>query len=207
MDFDEDFDQDEEVMERGLCIFLGGVPGVGKSYLMDQLKKAGDLNGFEIINVGSIMFNIARDLELVDDRDQMRDLDRETQLGLQMEASQFISDQYLDQGIDVILDSHLQVLTKRGYMGTLSIWTSMSIDIDYIIVIEADPESIRERRGKDTSRKRNVNLEEIQKHQEANRVTAFSYTTISNTIIQIVDNSQGLESQALEKIKIILNDG
>lgn len=200
----DDFDQD--VIFQGSCLMMTGVPGVGKSYLIKELQKAGDLEGFQVLSMGSIMFEIAKDLEVVDDRDQMRYLDRETQLALQQEASQLIQSEYLDQGIDVLLDTHLQILTKRGYMGTLSVWTATAIDIDYIILVEADPETIKSRRETDKSRKRNINLEEIQSHQEINRMTAFSYTVLSNTIIQIVDNSQGLESQALDKIKIILND-
>lgn len=200
----DDFDQDG--IFPGSCLMVAGVPGVGKTYIIKQLQKAGDLEGFEVLNMGSIMFEIAKDLEVVDDRDQMRYLDRETQLALQQEASQLIQSDYLDQGIDVLLDTHLQILTKRGYMGTLSVWTATAIDIDYIILVEADPETIKSRRESDKSRKRNVDLEEIQRHQEINRMTAFSYTVLSNTIVQIVDNSQGLESQALDKIKIILND-
>lgn len=174
-------------------IFLTGVPGVGKTYLLNRpyLKERIDNDGFLIVSMGSEIFEVAKKEKIAFDRDDLRRLDRETQMQLQNLACEKIQSDYVDQDINIIVDTHASILTPQGYLGTFSVWTAQAVDIDFIIILEANPEDIRKRRENDKTRKRLPSIHEIVQHQDFNRAMIASYVTYSTTIAKIIDNTEG----------------
>lgn len=184
----EEIEGEDQTADPGMCIMLLGVPGVGKTYLLNEASQEVDYNNFKILSMGSVMLKIALEENLVNDRDDMRNLDRESQIALQAMACDYIQAEYIEKGQNVILDTHASILTPKGYLSALSVWTASAIDINYIILLEASPEVILERRSKDNSRRRNADLEEIQEHQDINRGIVTAFTTFSKTILKLIKN-------------------
>jgi len=73
----------------GKKVIITGVPGVGKTTVINkaltQLKSEGV--DYQPINFGTFMFEVAKSEGLVQDRDQMRTLDRADQKRLQQRAA------------------------------------------------------------------------------------------------------------------------
>jgi cytidylate kinase len=77
----------------GKKVIITGVPGVGKTTVVNEALKIIKDEGIEYtsINFGSFMFEVAKNDNIVRDRDQMRTLDRSLQKRLQQRAAQAIS--------------------------------------------------------------------------------------------------------------------
>ncbi len=187
-------------------IFLCGVPGVGKTYLLSSPKIIKTLadSDYELVGMGSVMFKIALDKMVVEDRDGMRELDRETQMELQRLAAEEINNRYVERNKNVVVDTHASVLTPEGYLGTFSVWVADEINIDTIVLVEAKPSDILERRMKDTSRRRNALEDEIIQHQDFNRAVVAAYTTFSTARALILDNSTGRAEEAQNRLLRVL---
>lgn len=200
-----DDDIEDTDTETGTAIMLLGVPGVGKTFLIDQAKAQIKENNFIVLNMGSVMFDYAIIEGIVNDRDELRNLPPARQVEIQAEACEYIQEEYLENGINIILDTHASILTPGGYLSSLSVWTASNIDLDNIIILEAPPEVIAERRAGDNSRKRRADLQEIQEHQTNNRIICFSYATFTKTLIKIIDSSKPAEALNDFKSIILLN--
>lgn len=61
-------------------VVISGVAGVGKSTILDIVKSR---TNYDIINFGTLMFEMARNINLVRDRDELRKLPVDTQMNLQ----------------------------------------------------------------------------------------------------------------------------
>ena len=79
-------------------VVVSGIPGVGKSTVLEMLKKKTD---YEIINFGTLMYEMARDIGLVKSRDELRKLPIDTQINLQKKASAAIGKME-----NVVIDTH-----------------------------------------------------------------------------------------------------
>ncbi len=78
---------------EGKKVIITGVPGVGKTTVVNEALKKIREEGVEYqsINFGTFMFEVAKNDNIVQDRDQMRTLDRAVQKQLQQRAAQAIS--------------------------------------------------------------------------------------------------------------------
>ncbi len=101
----------------GKKVIITGVPGVGKTTVVNEALKKLSLEGVEYksINFGTFMFEVAMNEKIVQDRDQMRTLDRAVQKRLQQRAAQAIAQ---IQG-NVLIDTHASVKTPKGYLAGL----------------------------------------------------------------------------------------
>ena len=73
---------------QGRKVIITGVPGVGKTTVVNEALKKLKSEGVEYqsINFGSFMFEVAKKENVVQDRDQMRTLDRAVQKQLQQQG-------------------------------------------------------------------------------------------------------------------------
>jgi adenylate kinase len=73
----------------GKKVIITGVPGVGKTTVVNEALKKLKEEGIEYqsINFGTFMFEVAKNDNIVQDRDQMRTLDRAVQKRLQQRAA------------------------------------------------------------------------------------------------------------------------
>ncbi|MFN3527497.1 MAG: adenylate kinase [Candidatus Altarchaeaceae archaeon] len=177
-----------------------GVPGTGKTTVLNKAMEIGLKEKYKIVNYGDVMVEEAKSRNLVKNRDEMRKLDPEIQKEIQRNAARKIGKME-----NVIVDTHASISTPKGYLPGLPEWVLREIMPDVIILIEADPKEISERRAKDTSRIRDIEeIESINEHQQMNRAIAMSYATITGATVAIVKNNNGKLEEAARKIFEIL---
>ena len=87
-------------------VVIAGVAGVGKSTVLAEIKKG---TSYDIINFGTLMYEMAKSLELVQSRDDIRHLNVETQMNLQKKAANAIG-----QMDNVIIDTHMSMGASRN---------------------------------------------------------------------------------------------
>jgi adenylate kinase len=173
-------------------IVVAGVPGVGKSTCMKAASKAKNL---KIVNYGDVMFEVAQKLG-VKDRDEMRKMPLEKQIACQRGAGEKLG--AMD---DIIVDTHSMIKTPKGFLPGLPIWVIENLKPTTIFLIEASAEEILKRRGKDETRARDPDtVDEIELHQQMNRMAAVSYATLSGATVRIIINADGKVDDAVKAV-------
>ena len=179
------------------AIIVTGIPGVGKTTVMEAAAKARDLR---IAVYGSVMFEVASAKGLVKVRDEMRKLPAETQKAIQKEAAKRIA----GMG-DVIVDTHCSIKTPTGYLPGLPAWVLTELEPTAIVLVEAEPKEILRRRQNDATRRRDEDtLEAIAEHQEYNRRFAAAYATLTGATVHTVQNQDGGVAAALAQMMPVL---
>lgn len=180
------------------AIIVTGIPGVGKTTVMEAAAKARDL---KIAVFGSVMFEVAQARKLVASRDDMRKLPPEQQKEIQREAAQKIA----AMG-KVIVDTHCTVKTPKGYLPGLPAWVLEALKPSVIVLVEAANADIHKRRANDATRKRDADsLESIAEHQEYNRRFAAAYATLTGATVHTVHNNDGAVEQAMKEILTVVS--
>lgn len=178
-------------------IVVTGIPGVGKTTVMKQAAEGIDI---KFVTFGSVMIDIAKEMGLVKDRDEMRKLTLDQQKDLQIRSAEKVA----SMG-DVILDTHCTVKTPKGYMPGLPEWVLKKLKPTAIVVVEADPDEIFNRRAKDATRNRDPDSEEeIAEHQQINRAAAMSYATLTGATVKIVFNHDDAIDEAVKQAEPVV---
>ena len=187
----------------GRKVIITGVPGVGKTTVVNEALKKLESEGVEYqsINFGSFMFEVAKKEGIVQDRDQMRTLDRAVQKRLQQLAAQAIA----KLSVNVIIDTHASVKTPKGYLAGLPEWVLREIMPDLIILVEADNDQILMRRLSDETRTRDKEgSRAIKEHQQFNRSIAASYAMMTGCTIKNITNADHLLEYAAQEMADVL---
>ncbi|HDD57467.1 MAG: adenylate kinase [Thermoplasmata archaeon] len=178
-------------------IVVTGIPGVGKTTVM---KKAAEGMDIKFVTFGTVMIEIAQELGIAKDRDEMRKLSLEQQKELQIKTAEAVA----KMG-DVIVDTHCTIKTPQGYMPGLPEWVIKKLNPKTIVVVEADPEEIFNRRAKDTTRNRDPDtVEQIAEHQQINRAIAMAYAALSGATVKIVFNHDNRLDEAVKQAEPVL---
>ncbi len=184
-------------------IVLTGIPGVGSSTVVKKSLNmmGGAAEEFRSVNYGDVMFEVADEKGLVKARDEMRKLSGEDQREIQQVAAERIA----EMEERVILDTHCTIKTPLGYLPGLPKWVLDGLKPDQIILVEADPKEIYQRRVKDTSRSRDSDaVELIDEHQQMNRSVAMAYAALTGATVKIIANhDNGLKEAADELLEVI----
>ncbi|MEM4679287.1 MAG: AAA family ATPase, partial [Candidatus Jordarchaeales archaeon] len=100
---------------KGAVVVVTGVPGVGKTTVIDNAIEAARKEGMKItlMNYGTVMLEIAKAKGLVENRDQMRKLPSNIQREVQKLAAEKIADA-AKEGI-VVVDTHMLINTPEGF--------------------------------------------------------------------------------------------
>ena len=182
-------------------IVVTGTPGVGKTTV---LKTALENTSTEygVVNYGDVMLEEAK-RRGVRDRDEMRRLSPEIQRDIQRKAAQEIATKAEDKGI--IVDTHCTIKTPSGYLPGLPVWVLDALKPEKIVLIEAEPEEIMNRRMKDTTRIRDADvLSEIEEHQLVNKATAMAYAALTGATVKIIRNSDNKLTEASQQLIDVL---
>jgi len=178
-------------------VIITGVPGVGKSTVIEAAQKAGD---YEVVVYGTEMFNVAMSKGLVKHRDEMRKLDPNVQREIQEEAAQAIA----AKG-DVIVDTHCTIQTPRGYLPGIPAWVAHALKPSQFVLVEATPEEIAGRRAGDATRVRDADSEDaIAQHQAMNRAAAMAVATLTGATVATVINADNKVDETRDQILKIL---
>ena len=178
-------------------VVVTGIPGVGKTTVM---QKAAEGINIQFVTFGTVMADIAIEMKLVKNRDEMRKLTLEQQKNLQIKTAEKIAKMK-----NVIVDTHCTVKTPKGYMPGLPEWVVKKLKPDTIVVVEADPEEIYNRRVGDPTRNRDQDsVEMIAEHQQINRAAAMAYAALSGATVKIVFNHDNAVDEAVKQASPVL---
>ena len=178
-------------------IVVTGIPGVGKTTVMQKAAEGMDL---EFVTFGTVMIDIAKEKGLVKDRDEMRKLSLDQQKKLQIQTAEKVANMK-----NVIVDTHCTVKTPKGYMPGLPEWVVKKLKPIAIVVVEADPEEIYNRRANDETRDRDPDsIEKIAEHQQINRAAAMAYAALSGATVKIVFNHDNAIDEAVKEATPVL---
>ncbi|MCK4366087.1 MAG: adenylate kinase [Thermoplasmatales archaeon] len=178
-------------------IVVTGIPGVGKTTVMKNAAEGMDI---EFVTFGTVMSEIAIETGLVQNRDEMRKLTLEQQKDLQIKSAEKIA----SMG-NVILDTHCTIKTPKGYLPGLPEWVIKKLKPTAIVVVEADPEEIYNRRAGDKTRNRDPDTkEQIDEHQMVNRAAAMVYAVLSGSTVKIVFNHDNAIDKAVRQALPVL---
>jgi len=178
-------------------IVVTGIPGVGKTTVM---KKAAEGLDISFVTFGTVMIDIAMELGLVKDRDEMRKLTIDQQKKLQIKTAERVSKMK-----NVIVDTHCTIKTPKGYLPGLPEWVIKELKPNSIILVEANPKEIFNRRLNDNTRKRDPDsIDKIEEHQHINRAIAMAYSSITGATVKIIYNHDDAIKEAVEEAKPVL---
>jgi adenylate kinase len=188
---------------QGKKVIITGVPGVGKTTVVNEALKNLKSEGVEYqsINFGTFMFEVAKSDNAVQDRDQMRTLDRAVQKRLQQRAAQAIA----KVTGNVLIDTHASVKTPKGYLAGLPEWVLREIMPDIIVLVETDDDQILMRRLTDETRARDKEgSRSIAEHQQFNRAIAAAYAMMTGCTVKIVINADFLLERSSSELADVL---
>lgn len=175
-------------MRDRMVAIIGGIPGVGKTTVLEKTD-------LKVVNFGTVMLELSG----LDNRDEIRKLPVEKQKDLQKKAAEKISSMGR-----VLVDTHYSIKTGKGYLPGIPPWVAERIEIEDIIVVEADELNIIERRARDMSRSRDRELEGIREHQLVNRGFAIALAQMKGAVLSIVKNEEGKADECAQRIKEIM---
>jgi len=197
-----------------LRVVVVAVPGAGKTTTLQLLQKM--IPEVKIVNFGDYMFEKAKKLYGIKDRDEMRKkLSLEEYRKLQEEAAKEIS----ELPGDVVVDTHVAIKMSTGYYPGLPSRVVRILKPDVIVVMEFDPKLIIERRLKDVGLKKPVVTEvgtlrqprskrdletpdEIEMHQQMNRYFAVAAAHEVEACVKVLDFRKVPQTRPFEHAEI-----
>ncbi|MGA3109495.1 MAG: adenylate kinase [Candidatus Bathyarchaeia archaeon] len=180
---------------------MTGIPGVGKTTVLNELQDLAKQNrvNLAVLNFGTIMNEIMRELGKEMNRDEMREQGIETQRKVQELAANEISNR-AGQGT-IVVDTHMFVRTNVGMWAGLPQNVLQRLSPRLFVLIEADPEQIAGRRKVDTDRKREQSLfEDILFDLQWSRATAAASAVVTGAPVKVIRNDAGKQKQAAQEL-------
>ncbi len=190
----------------GKVIVLTGIPGVGKTTVMEELLKIGREQGknVSVVNFGTTMMEVAKREGNVKNRDELRKSAIEFQKKIQTEAAKAIAGQ-VKEGSIVLVDTHMIIRTEEGYYPGIPQDVITVLRPSSYVLVETDPKEILARRSKDKTRSRDMILaQEIESELQLSRSAAMACAVATGTPVKIVQNPPGKQAQAARELLPLL---
>lgn len=184
-----------------LTVIVTGLPGVGKTTVLDALKGVSERNGvpISIVNFGTAMSEILKRKGVALDRDDIRRQDIALQREVQEEAAREISERR--GGGILIVDTHMFVKTDCGLWPGLPMNVLSKLSPSLLVLIEAPPEEIANRRRSDRSRRRDeASRALIEQELNWSRSLAAACSVMTGAPVKIVNNEPGRHLEAAEEL-------
>ncbi|MFN3910107.1 MAG: adenylate kinase [Candidatus Anstonellaceae archaeon] len=163
-------------------IIVVGLPGVGKTTIIQEAST----KGWEIINYGSLMFELAKNEFGISSRDEIRKLDEKKQEKLQKKVGDYLAKR---KEKNLILDTHCSIHTNNGYLPGLPFNLLKKLQVEKLILITAPIDDILKRRQIDQGRERDFQSKEsIIEHEQLNMAYLAAYSVISGAPVSIIKN-------------------
>ncbi len=174
-------------------IIVSGIPGVGKSTVIGMVEEKSE---YRVINFGTLMFEMGKELNLVENRDEIRKLNISEQIDLQKKAAI-----KLGQMNNIIIDTHMSIKSPKGYLPGLPQWVLNELNVSSYFLIESTAEEILKHRSKDPTRARDDDtMDDIKEQQEINRYYAVAYSVYSGATVNFIYNPDNHPEMAAENI-------
>jgi adenylate kinase len=186
-------------------IIIVGLPGAGKTSVLNELKK---MKNLEIVNFGDLISEIAIKKGLVKNRDELNyvpvKIHRELQKTVAKKIKQLDKKARKNKKI-LIIDTHALLKKKEGFFPGISP-ELLKEKIEGFIFIDAPSEEIIERRKTDKTRTREiVSKDEIDKHRFLSICFLSSYSSQTGAPLFIVENRNNRLEEAVKQISEIIN--
>ncbi len=177
-------------------IVITGIPGSGSTTVLSKVLEKLD---FMHVNYGDVMLEIAKDDNLVDNRDDLRKLSPDIQKEVQKKAAQSIREK--SEQSNIIVDTHCTINTPSGFLPGLPKWVLDKLKPDMFVLLEADGDEILKRRISDTTRNRDSErLKDIELHQEMNRAASMAYAVLTGATVKIIENHDNKVDEAVDEM-------
>ena len=176
-------------------VIIVGIPGVGKTTIVDKVKKILQNKGVstKYIVFGSVMMEEANKIG-VKDRDDMRKLPVNHQRKLQVAASTKISKIITEV---LLVDTHLFIKTNDGFWPGIPYDVATALSPTHIFLVIAQPEEIIKRRLNDESRRRDLVTEnEVMEELEIAKNMLSCLAVITGAPIMHIQNTEGKADKA-----------
>ena len=172
---------------------VSGVPGVGLSALAVRARRQ-LTDEYELVNFGDVMLEQAALRDLATRRSALGELSRRETRRLQRRAGEYVADRA--EAAAVICTTHLAVETDAGFLPGLPSGVLEDVEPDRFVLVEAAPETIRERRGEADRAYGEASARAIEFEQDLGRTAAFEYAVAVDAPVQLVENDGPLEAGA-----------
>ncbi len=187
------------MMDVSKKVIIVGIAGVGKTTVVTKLEemlKAANIKAEHVV-FGTVMFEEAQKIG-VKNRDDMRRLDIKTQKQLQVDAASVIAKK---RAPIVLIDTHLFISTKEGYMPGLPNDILKALSPTNLVLIEASPNDIVSRRQNDPTRTRDpAKPEVIERELLIAKSMLSASAVIAGAAIKMVTNAVGKADECAKDI-------
>lgn len=189
----------------GKTVVVAGIPGVGKTTVLDELRRMleGRADHVEVVNFGTVMKELFEKAGERIHRDEMRRRSLGLQKEVQVKAAALIA-QKARRGA-VIVDTHMFVETGDGLLAGTPSHVLTELKPSALILIEAEPEEIAKRRFMDKERVRGTaNHKRIIEELAWSRATAAACAVLTGAPVKIITNEEGKQREAARAILELL---
>ncbi|HXY82273.1 MAG TPA: adenylate kinase [Candidatus Saccharimonadales bacterium] len=179
-----------------------GIPGVGKTTVLNELTDLAHQNKFDLVvlNYGTIMNEIMRDLGKELHRDDMRSQRLEMQRKVQELAANELNNRATQHNV-LVIDTHMFVRTPSGMWAGIPQNLLQQLRPQLFVLVETDAQQIANRRQSDSARRRDQSLSsEITFDLEWSRATAAASAVITGAPVKIIRNEPGNQKQAAKDL-------
>jgi len=197
-------------MARGKVVIVTGIPGAGKSTVCRELLALASERGVKVsvLNYGDVMMEIMAEKGRELHRDDIRKMGMAIQKEVQAEAAAKLAEAAERAEGHVIIDTHMIVKTGFGYLPGLPKHVLEALRPDLLVLIEASPQEIAERRPKDADRRRDVRtIEELEEELAFSRMVASACSVFTGAPVAIIMNRTGRQREAAEQLLKLLVEG
>jgi adenylate kinase len=180
---------------------ISGVPGVGASEVCRLARqRLGD--EYKLLNFGDIMLEEAIAQGLVSERADLGTLSRQEIHRLQRRAGEFIASTARTNA--VLVNTHFAVATAHGFLPSLRAEVLGDIRPTRLVLVEADPETIANRRETvDYREYREQGVRAIDLHQDLHRAAAMHHAIEAGCPVRLVENETTPDETAKTLARIV----
>jgi adenylate kinase len=158
----------------------------------------------KIMNYGTVMLELAEEKGLILHRDEIRKQGLALQRDLQREAAERLANIAKNVAV-LIVDTHMFIKTREGYWSGLPNYVLNELKPDVLVLIEADPREIIERRTRDKTRIREkAFVDEVRAELALARAFASSCSVLTGAPVKIVMNRTGKQREAASEIAKVI---
>ena len=176
-----------------LTIILAGIPGSGKSTVLQEALKL--FPQLEVVNYGDMMLKEAS-LQHID-KDSLRKLPLHQQQRIGIEAAKKMA---TNVSKFVCIDTHAMIKTPFGYCPGIPEAVVRILNPNVIGMIECSAQLVYERRQQDKTRNRdNDSIEQIEYHQQISRSFLLGCVAFSSALYAPIQN-HGIPSDGAKQL-------
>jgi len=190
-----------------MTVILTGIPGVGKTTILNELQKLAEEKGtrLTVLNYGTVMNELFKKYGRKISRDEIRQQQVSSQKKIQDQAAQILARKIRNP--ITIVDTHMFIRTKTGLWSGLPESVLSRLKPSLIVLVEAPPEEIAKRRRSDTTRMRDdLTMEEVRFDLEWSRATASACAVSTGAPVKIISNEAGKQREAAEELLKLMTE-